>query len=142
MSWYTLRRNKYAILFLPLFLVAVNSKRKVFDPRSKYTGQKFCMVQFSLWSLKCFVALVVVNLNIETEKSEQTMFAQISLGSMLRLFLLHFKDCNTKLDHAEPLSLSLFLQKRPHCQGNKQKVKKIVSLCKHGRETCRGTHTP
>lgn len=49
-------------------IVEVNSKRKIFDPRSKYTGQKFCMVQFLLWSLKCFVALAVVNLNIETEK--------------------------------------------------------------------------
>ena len=46
-------------------------------------------------------------LNIETEKSEQTVFAQISL-SVLRFFTVcamkHLKDCYTKLDHAELLS--------------------------------------
>ena len=35
---------------------------------------------FSLWFLKCFTAHAVENLNIKTEKSEQTLFAQISLS--------------------------------------------------------------
>ena len=49
------------------------------------------------------------DLNIATEKSEQ--FAQISLSQyedfVYRVCLNCFKDCNTKLDHAEFLSLSI-----------------------------------
>ena len=51
------------------------------------------------------------NLNIATEKSEQTVFAQISLSQykdfVYRVCLNCFKDCNTKLDHPESLSLSI-----------------------------------
>ena len=34
--------------------------------------QKFCMVQFCVVILRCFIAHMVKTLNIETEKSEQT----------------------------------------------------------------------
>ena len=48
------------------------------------------------------------NANIETEKSEQTLFAQIFLSQYYYLFnvctVKRFKDCNTKLDHANLLS--------------------------------------
>ena len=71
---------------------------------------------FVISSLKCFNAHTVKNLNIESEKSEQTLFVQISLSQykhclfrLLRLnvkiFILfviikHLNDHNTKLDHA------------------------------------------
>ena len=50
----------------------------------------------------------------ETEKSEQTLFAQISLSQYLDLFTVcatkHFKDRNEKLDHAEHLSFGIFYE--------------------------------
>ena len=52
-----------------------------------------------------------LNLNIETEKSEQTLFAQISLSQYKYLLTVcavkRFYDCNTKLAHAELLSLDI-----------------------------------
>ena len=49
-----------------------------------------------------------LNLNIETEKSVQTLFAQISLFHYKYfLTVCGVKDCNTKLDHAELLSLGI-----------------------------------
>ena len=51
------------------------------------------------------------NLNIETVKSEQTVFAQISLSVLRFCFTLcavkRFNDYNIKLDHAELLSLRI-----------------------------------
>ena len=50
------------------------------------------------------------NLNIETEKSEQTLFAQISLSQyldFLRMFYMAFERWNTQLDIAEFLSFSI-----------------------------------
>ena len=58
------------------------------------------------------------NANIETEKSEQTPFAQIFLSQYYYLFnvcaVKRFKDCNTKLDHAKLLSSSIFLCRAKH----------------------------
>ena len=51
------------------------------------------------------------NLNIETEKSEQTLFAHFSLFQYSDVFTVcaekRYKDCNTKLDQAGRLCLSI-----------------------------------
>ena len=62
------------------------------------------MLQF----LKGFIAHTVIDLNIETEKSEQTYFPQISLSQYYDTTCAtkHFKDHNKKLDYAELLSLN------------------------------------
>ena len=63
----------------------------------------------SAWSdfvsrfLKRFIAHMVKKLNIETEKSEQTLFVQISLSQYSACATKQFKD-HKKLDHADPLS--------------------------------------
>ena len=53
------------------------------------------------------------SLNIETEKSVQTPFVQTFLSQYEVCFttcaLKHFKDYNTKLDHAELLSLNILV---------------------------------
>ena len=52
------------------------------------------------------------NLNTETGKSEQTKFAQIFLSQykdFYRVCCKAFQEFNTKLDHAELLSISIVL---------------------------------
>ena len=72
----------------------------------KYTyRQKFCMVQFLVVIFKVLCGFWWWrNLNFETEKSVCSDFSV----SVLRFFTVCavkcFKDCNTKLDHAEFLS--------------------------------------
>ena len=60
-----------------MFTMDVKQQHKT--PFLKYSeGQKFCMVQFCIAIIKTFHCTHDKNLDIETEKSEQTVFAQIS----------------------------------------------------------------
>ena len=60
--------------------------------------------------MKCSVTHVVGNLNNETEKSKQTLSLNIKIFFTM-CAVKGFKNCNTKLDDAELLFLSILFQK-------------------------------
>ena len=78
--------------------------QRIFSANNNYFGQiawmykdkKFCMVQFCVAVLDMLHSTHGTNINIVTEKSKQTVFAQISVRTLsAKIFLSKDQDSST-----------------------------------------------